>query len=167
MYFVSCILVTISPRGETRSGNGLLLEDQNVDVGLVQPSGLPPLSVPYSDIEESLGGTKRVVVDTGKRVAKLGLPGRHGKNIHDGRFRPKRRRGDFSCGSHVQSYARNSIGVSLCEQCHRSHSEECWWAIGACMVCGSKDHRKHDFPQVFENTVARAEVGVAPARGRG
>ncbi|KAK8670983.1 hypothetical protein V6N13_037595 [Hibiscus sabdariffa] len=79
-------------------------------------------------------------MDIEKRAAGSGLPGRQGKKFRDGRFRLESRCGDFGYGSRVQSYAGTSAGVSLCGQCNRCHSRECWWATGACMACGSKDH---------------------------
>ncbi|KAK8667683.1 hypothetical protein V6N13_007831 [Hibiscus sabdariffa] len=101
------------------------------------------------DIEESLGGSQQVVVDTGKRYS------RQGKKFRDGHFRAECRRGDFGCGSPMQPYVRTSVRVPLCERCNKRYPGQCLWAIRACVTCGLKDHQRCDCPQILGESAAR------------
>ncbi|XP_016711794.1 uncharacterized protein [Gossypium hirsutum] len=37
-------------------------------------------------------------------------------------------------------------GVAICQLCNRHHPCECWRSIGACLKCGSSEHRVKDCP---------------------
>ncbi|KAK8713322.1 hypothetical protein V6N13_148543 [Hibiscus sabdariffa] len=149
------------PRRETSSRVGVPVEGQNVDVRLVHPNGLPP-PPPIPHVGR---GLRQAVVDSGKRAVGSGFSMRPGKNFRDGLYRPERKCDDFGRGSRVQPYAGTSVGVPLCERCNKCHPGECRWATGACVACGSMDHRRRDCPRVVGEMVIRTEVGVAPARG--
>ncbi|KAL5782713.1 hypothetical protein ACOSP7_007742 [Xanthoceras sorbifolium] len=58
------------------------------------------------------------------------------------------------------SVAKGSAPVS-CEHCRKRHPGECWRVIGACSICGSRDHFQKDCPQLKITTVQQSE-GSAP-----
>ncbi|KAK8554253.1 hypothetical protein V6N12_031219 [Hibiscus sabdariffa] len=124
------MLVNTPPRCEIRSRMRVPTGDKNVNTGFVHPDGLPPpppippacrgvgnlhqalqgmnfgdmtplFHAIVRDIEEFLGGSRKTVVDSGKRAAESGLPGRKRKRFRGRRFRPEHRYGDFGRGSRV------------------------------------------------------------------
>ncbi|KAK8632795.1 hypothetical protein V6N13_073175 [Hibiscus sabdariffa] len=74
--------------------------DKNVNTGFVHPDGLPP-PPPIPPACRGVGGSRKTVVDSGKRAAESGLPGRKRKRFRGRRFRPEHRYGDFGRGSRV------------------------------------------------------------------
>ncbi|KAA3473317.1 Zinc finger CCHC domain-containing 8 [Gossypium australe] len=59
-----------------------------------------------------------------------------------------------------------STGIQSCSDCGRCHPEECWKRIGACLRCGSLEHRIRDCPQKTDqiqfnsNLEAMVRLGV-------
>ena len=46
--------------------------------------------------------------------------------------------------------------VPICPHCERKHKGECWRLTGACLVCGSNEHKVIDCPRERFFTVPQA-----------
>ena len=52
----------------------------------------------------------------------------------------------LSVASALRGYSRGT-SPCYCTHCGRKHKEECWRLTGACLVCGSNEHKVKDFPR--------------------
>ncbi|XP_052876391.1 uncharacterized protein LOC128282255 [Gossypium arboreum] len=77
----------------------------------------------------------------------------------------------------VRAVPVNTVRPQACGDCGRMHLGECWKRSGACLRCGSKEHKIRDCPkrpaqaQVVEQRavqpVQTARGGPSPLRGHG
>ena len=47
----------------------------------------------------------------------------------------------------VRVVSVNTVRSQVCGDCGRMHLGECWKYSGACLRCGSKEHKVRDFPR--------------------
>ncbi|KAK8547643.1 hypothetical protein V6N13_009048 [Hibiscus sabdariffa] len=116
------------------------------------------------DIEKSLGERKKE--DVVKRTASPSALRKPRKKAQDRQFRSDQRPGGFGHGSCEQSLTGVGAGLPFCDKCGRRHSGECWRSMGACLGCGSKDHKWRDCLKFVGESSGRVET-VALGRGRG
>ncbi|XP_017613923.1 uncharacterized protein LOC108459069 [Gossypium arboreum] len=57
-------------------------------------------------------------------------------------------------------------GLAICKLCNRRHPTECWRSIGACLRCGSSEHRIKGCPLRTNQMQAPGTETAQPPRGR-
>ncbi|KAL4361753.1 hypothetical protein GQ457_04G020870 [Hibiscus cannabinus] len=116
------------------------------------------------DIEESLG--ERNKENVGKRATDSSAVRKSSKKTRDRQFRSDRRPGGVGHGPRDQSVAGAGARLSPCDKCFRRDSVECWLAMGACLGCGSKDHKRRHCVRFVGESSGRVET-MASGRGCG
>ncbi|KAK8644589.1 hypothetical protein V6N13_123891 [Hibiscus sabdariffa] len=122
------------PRGETRVNVGQAGVGINTGEKRVPPPPPPPQVVDSSTL------------------------GKSSKKARDRKFRSDRRPRRFGRGPREQGFAGVGTGIPPCKLCNNRHPGDCWWTLGACLSCGAKDHKNHDYTRF---------VGESSGRGRG
>ncbi|XP_040957842.1 uncharacterized protein [Gossypium hirsutum] len=108
------------------------------------------LITPQRECEFSILVDKTKIIDKVKRVERQNRDRERGKNKRDLEHsssvqRPKKRArpdGQVRVGVHV-----TSIGIQPYEDCGKHYLGECWRRLGACLRCGSLEHRSRVCPQ--------------------